>query len=114
MAELIREQDTLTLKLTTAEKFEGLHTDLHVPMTSVESTHIEEDIIHAIHAFRAIGTSVPGYAAMGSFVAAEGAIFVMVHRQHKRGVRINLSNAPYVAWVVGLDDPEGVRRSLGL
>ncbi|WEG11272.1 PH domain-containing protein [Pullulanibacillus sp. KACC 23026] len=114
MAELIREDETLVLKLSTLEKVEGVHGDIRVPFTSVKDITILDDVIHAVHGMKFPGSRLPGVFAMGTFISREGKTFVIVHHQNKRGVKIKLSGESYNALIVGLDDPEKVAQSLGL
>ncbi len=114
MADLLREGDTIVLRLSPLEKVEGVHGDINVPVSAVESVEIVDDIIHAVHGIKMPGTRVPGLFAMGTFVSRGGAAFAIVHHQNKRGVRIHLNGTTYNELIVGLDDPESVVNSLGL
>lgn len=113
MAELIREEDHLVLKLTTVEKVEGVHGDLRVPFSSIQSTEVLDDVIHAVHGMKFPGSHIPGVFAMGTFISREGKVFAMVHHQTKRGIKINLTGENYVAFIIGTDNPEKVNASLG-
>lgn len=108
MAEWIRESESLVLKLSTAEKMEGLHGDIRVPVTAVESVAVLEDAMAAVHGVKVLGSRLPGAFAMGTFISGEGKIFAMVHHHTKRGVKIRLTGQTYRAVIVGMDDPERV------
>lgn len=114
MATLIREDDTLVLQLTTMEKVEGLHGDLRIPFSSVQSVTILEDAVHAVHGLKMPGTRIPGVLAMGTYMSNEGKTFAIVHHQTKRGVKVALTEALFDTLIVGVDDPEYVVSSLGL
>lgn len=114
MADLIREGDSLVLKLTTIEKVEEVHGDIHVPISEVESVIVLDDVIHAVHGMKLPGSRIPGVFAMGTFVSGTSKIFAIVHHQNKRGLQVNLNGSTYDAIIVGLDDPEGTASSLGL
>ncbi|WP_067618001.1 hypothetical protein [Alicyclobacillus acidiphilus] len=115
MAELIREENTIVLRMSTLEKLEGVHGDIRVAVSTVQSVTVLDDVIHAVHGVKMPGSRIPGVFAMGTFVSNnEGTSFAMVHHQHKRGLKITLKGAPYDALIVGVDDPEKVVRSLGL
>ncbi|WAH40037.1 hypothetical protein NZD89_16745 [Alicyclobacillus fastidiosus] len=113
MADLIREQDSLVLRLTTIEKVEGVHGDIRVPASAVKSVTILDDAIHAVHGMKLPGSRIPGVFAMGTFISGEGKVFAIVHHHTKRGLKVNLKGATYDALIVGLGDPEGIASSLG-
>jgi len=113
MAELVRENDTLVLRLTPAEKLEGLHGDLHWPVSSVLGIDVVEDVIHAVQGIKMPGSRIPGVFAMGTFMSDHGTVFAIVHHQNRRGVRIRLSGSHFDALVVGADNPEAVIQTLG-
>ena len=114
MAALIRAGDTLVLQLTPMEKVEGIHGDLRIPLSCVQSVTILEDAIHAVDGMKMPGTRIPGIVAMGTFMSAEGKMFAIVHHQTKRGIQVALAGAPFDVLIVGLDDPESVVRTLGI
>jgi len=113
VAELIRENDRLTLKLSTAEKLEGVHGDVQVPMSAVQGMTILDDVIHAVHGIKMPGSRIPGVFAMGTFLSGSETTFAIVHHRHKRGIKVNLKDARFDALIIGLDDPESVLRDLG-
>lgn len=113
MGEFIREEEHLVLKLTNVEKVEGVHGDIRVPISSIQSAEVLEDVIHSVHGMKFPGTHLPGFFAMGTFISREGKVFAMVHHQTKRGVKINLTGEKFVALIVGTDDPEQIISSLG-
>ena len=114
MADLIREEDMLVLRLSTLEKIEGVHGDIRVPISSVQSVKVLEDVIDAVHGIKMPGSRIPGVFAMGTFISHEGTVFAMVHHQTKRGLKITLSGAAYDALIVSEDHPEELIDSLGL
>ncbi len=114
MAELFRDQGTLTLKLTTGEKMEGVHGDIRVPIMSVQSVEILDDVIHAVHGMRSPGTGIPGVLAIGTFRSSSETIFAVVHHQNKRGVKVRLTGEHFDAFIVGSDNPESLMASLNL
>ena len=113
MAELVREEDTIVLRMSTIEKLEGVHGDIKVPVSAVQSVTVLDDVIHAVHGVKMPGSRLPGVFAMGTFLSKEGTTFVMVHHQNKRGLKLALKGASYDALIVGVDDPEQVATSLG-
>ena len=114
MAELVREDDTLVLKLSTVEKAEGVHGDIQVPISSVEAVTVVDDIIHAVHGIKMPGSRLPGVFAMGTFMSGKETIFAIIHHQNKRGVRVTLHGERFDALLIGADDPEKLVASLRL
>jgi hypothetical protein len=113
MAELVREGVELVLRLTTLEKMEGVHGDIHVPLSSVRSISVVDDVIHAVHGLKMPGSRIPGVFAMGTFISGNSVTFAIVHHQNKRGIRVALQNAKYDALIVGSEEPEKLVTSLG-
>ena len=74
---------------------------------------IVDDVIHVIPGIRTVGTSIPGVIAMGTFWSGSGTVFAIVHHHNTQGIRVNLREGHYAAWVVGVDDPERVMAQLG-
>ena len=114
MAKLVREEDTLVLRLSTLEQVEGVHGDIRVPISSVQSVTVLDDVIHAVHGLKMPGSRLPGVFAMGTFMSHDGTVFAIVHHQTNRGLKVNLKGTTYDALIVGVDDPEGLVSSLGL
>lgn len=114
VAELVREEDTLALRLSTPEKVEGVHGDIRVPLSAIQSITVLDDVIHAVHGLKMPGSRLPGVFAMGTFISRDGRVFAIVHHQTKRGVKINLKGTTYDALIVGVEDPEGLVSSWGL
>lgn len=108
MAELLIEDDQLVLRLTTAEKVEGVHGDLHAPLSSVREIEILDDA-HApvcIHAGIKIGTRIPGFVEVGTIQGLRRRLFAAVHHDTPRGLRVTLEDSPFDEWIVGCADPE--------
>ncbi len=114
MAELIRDGESLILKLSTAETLEGAHGDIRVPMSAVQSVTVLDDVIHAVHGIKMPGARIPGVFAMGTFLLGSETTFAIVHHRNKRGIKVNLADARFNALIIGLDDPEEVIAHLGL
>jgi len=113
MAELVREENNIVLRMSTMEKIEGVHGDIHVPVSAVQSITVLEDVIHAVQGIKMPGSELPGIFAMGTFLSREGTTFVLVHHQHKRGLKLTLRGVSYDALIVGVDEPEQVAATLG-
>lgn len=114
MAELCIEDDQLVLHLTTAEKVEGVHGDLHAPLSAVRGIEVLDDA-HApvcIHAGIKIGTRIPGFVEVGTIQGLRRRLFAAVHHDTPRGVRVTLEDTSFDEWIVGCADPEATVAQL--
>ena len=114
MAELLIEGDQLVLRLTTAEKLEGVHTDLHAPLSAVTTIEVLDDAHEpvCIRSGVKIGTRIPGFIEVGTIQGLTRRRFAAVHRDTPRGLRICFADAAYDEWIVGCADPEGTAAEL--
>lgn len=113
MAELEREGDELVVKLSTAEKAEAVHGDIRVPMSAVRRVEAIDDVQHAIHGFKSVGTAWPGRFYIGTFHGDGGKTFAAVHHDKSRGVLVTLEGANFDQVIISCDDPESVVDGLG-
>lgn len=114
MAELQLDGDDLILHLTAAEKAEAVHGSLRVPRSAIRSVEVIDDA----HSWTDIGTGfkvgmrIPGSASVATVRGHGEKVFVAVHRDTPRGLRVRLENAPWDEWIVGCADPELVASGL--
>jgi hypothetical protein len=114
MAELQVHGGELVLHLSGAEKAEAVHGDLHVPVSALRGV----EVIDNAHDWTGIGVGlkvgmrVPGVAAVATVRGHGEKVFVAVHRDTPRGVRVRLEGAPWDEWIVGCADPEAVAATL--
>jgi len=116
MAELEVEDGELTLRLSVAEKAEAVHGDLHVPLSSVRGIEVIEDA-HEMTRVKTgfkVGMRVPGTASVAVVRRRGHKMFVAVHHDTPRGVRVLLDGDTYDEWIVGARDPESVVARLNL
>ena len=116
MAELRIEGGTLVLHLSAAEKLEGVHGDLHAPLSAVRGVDVLDDAHSPVgigSGFK-IGTRIPGAVEVGTIYGRHHKLFAAVHSDTPRGLRIRLEGTSFAEWIVGLADPEGVAARLGL
>ena len=113
MAELVIGATDLTLRLTSAEKVEGIHGDLRVPLTAVTGVEVLDDAHRAadLIGLRA-GTRIPRVIEVASVKGVKRTIFAAVHHDTPRGVRVLLRDQHYDEWIVGCADPEAVAASI--
>lgn len=124
MADLRVEGDELVLELTTFEKAEALHGDVRVPLSTVRAAEVLDDAHAALgwHNVKMPGTRVPGIvdhhltpggtAEVGTFRGKGSKIFVVVHHDTPRGIRVRLEGADYDELIVGCADPETLAAHL--
>ena len=114
MAELQLESAELVLHLTGEEKAEAVHGDLRVPLSALRGVEVLDDA----HAWTGIGVGfkvgmrVPGVATVATVRGHDEKMFVAVHGDTPRGVRVYLEGAPWDEWIVGCADPEAVAATL--
>ena len=114
MAALQLEGDELVLHLSGAEKAEAVRGDLRVPRTAVRGVEVVDDA----HSWTGIGVGfkvgmrLPGSATVATVRGHGEKVFVAVHGDTPRGVRVRLEGAPWDEWIVGCADPEAVAVTL--
>jgi len=116
MAELEVQGDELILRLSGIEKTEAVHRDLHVPLAAVRSVEVLDDALEMTHVdtgFK-VGMRVPGRATVAVVRRPGRKMFVAVHHDTPRAVRVLLDGASYDEWIVGAADPESVIVGLDL
>jgi hypothetical protein len=116
MAELRVEGGELALELTAAEKFEGVHGDLRVPLSAVTAVEVLDNAHEAagIRKGVKIGTRIPGVIEVGTVQGLSQRLFAAVHHDTPRGLRVQLQGTSFDAWIVGCADPEAVAARLRL
>jgi hypothetical protein len=116
MAELRVEAGELVLHLTAAEKFEGVHGDLRVPLSAVMEVEVLDNAHEAagIRKGVKIGTRIPGIIEVGTVQGHSQRLFAAVHHDTPRGLRVGLEGSSFDAWIVGCADPEAVATRLRL
>ena len=114
MAELQLEGAELVLHLSGAEKAEALHGDLRVPLSALRGVEVLDDAHDwtGIGVGFKVGMRLPGVAAVATVRCHGEKVFVAVHRDTPRGVRVRLAGAPWDDWIVGCVDPEAVAATL--
>ena len=112
MANLVVDGDDLVLRLTRAEKLEGLHRDLRAPMSTVTAVEVLDDAHRAADMIGIkVGTRIPGVIEVATVHGAR-TIFAAVHRDTPRGVRVSFTGAEQDEWIVGSTDPEGIAAKI--
>jgi hypothetical protein len=116
MAELEVEDDQLTLRLSGVEKAEAVHGDLHVPLSAVRSVEVIDDAheMTRVNTGFKVGMRIPGRATVAAVRRDGPKMFVAVHHDTPRGVRVLLEGDSYDEWIVGAANPEAMIANLKL
>ncbi|HEY6471441.1 MAG TPA: hypothetical protein VIY26_01030 [Acidimicrobiales bacterium] len=111
MAELTVDGSGLVLHLHAAEKAEGFHGDIRVPLTAVDSVRAVDDAWPELRGIRAPGTGLPDVIAVGTRRGGFGKDFAAVHGRGQ-AVVVELTGAEYGRLVVTCDDALGVATTI--
>ena len=107
MAELVIDDESVTVVMSAVERLESLHGDLTVPRSAVAAARAVGDGLAEVHGLRAPGTGVPGTLLVGTFRDAQTTTFAVCH--HRRpAVVVELSGQAYDRLVVTVQDPQAV------
>jgi hypothetical protein len=93
---------------------ETVHGDLRVPLPALRGVEVLDDA----HGWTGIGVGfkvgirVPGVATVATVRGHGEQMFVAVHGDTPRGVRVRLEGARWDEWIVGCADPEAVAATL--
>src|SRR5580698_11061007 len=99
MATLIVEGTDLVVKMAEIEKFEAVHTDVRVPLSTVRTVRVVDDAWPELRGIRAPGTGIPGLIAVGTRRGSFGKDFAVVHGR-EQAVVVELDGAAYSRIVV--------------
>ena len=107
MAELLVNDDVVTVSLSAVEKAEALHGDVSVPRAAVASARIVPDGMDEVHGLRLPGTGFPGVIMVGTWRDGGRATFAVCHGR-RPAVVIELTGQRYDRIVVTLENPDEV------
>jgi len=105
VANLLIDEGSVTVALTTTEKFEALHGDVVLPRSSVRDVRAVQDGMEEIHGMRMPGTGFPGVVMVGTWRDTAGVTFAVCHGR-RPGVVLELAGQPYDRVVVTVENPE--------
>lgn len=111
MAELLIQDDAVTVALSAVEKAEALHGDVSVPRTAVASVRVVPDGMDEAHGLRMPGTGFPGVIMVGTWRDEERVTFAVCHGR-RPAVVLRLTGQRYDRIVVTVENPDGVVASL--
>jgi len=116
MADLEVHDDELILHLSGIEKTEAVHGDLHVPLSAVHGIEVLDDA----HEMTRVGTGfkvgmrVPGSATVAVVRRGGRKLFIAVHHDTPRAIRVLFDGGSYDEWIVGAPGQESVIANLNL
>jgi hypothetical protein len=111
MAQLLVDDDVVTVSLSGIEKAEALHGDVSVPRAAVVSARAVPDGMAEVHGLRMPGTGLPGVIMVGTWREAERVTFAVCHGRGP-AVVLELTGQRYDRIVVTVENPEEVVASL--
>jgi hypothetical protein len=107
VAILIVEGSDLVIKMSELEKFEAVHPDIRVPISTIRAVRVVEDAWPELRGIRAPGTGIPGVIAVGTRRGSFGKDFAVVHGR-ERAVVVELEGANYARILVTTPDADNV------
>ena len=102
---------TVIIRLTTGEKFAGVHGDVEFPLAAVTSVEVVPNALAAVHGLRAPGMSLPGVRKVGTWRTADGPEFVVVSAGQP-GVRLHLQGEKLSSVLIGDADADALARTI--
>jgi uncharacterized protein len=116
VAELEVKGGELILRLSVIEKTEAVHGDLHIPLSAVRNVDVLDDAheMTRVKIGLKVGMRIPGRASVAVVRRDGRKIFVAVHHETPRAVRVRLDGDSYDEWIVGATNPESVIANLNL
>jgi hypothetical protein len=113
VAELTVDGTDLVLHLRGAEKVEGVHGDIRVPLSAVTAVRVVDSAWGGgeLRGMRAPGTGVPGVIAVGTRRGGFGKDFAAVHGKGP-AIVVELEGAEYGRLVLTADDAEATAATV--
>jgi hypothetical protein len=111
VATLVVEGSEVIVKMAEIEKFEAVHTDVHVPLSAVRAVRVVDDAWPELRGIRAPGTGIPGVIAVGTRRGSFGKDFAVVHGK-EMAVVIDLDGASYARLIVTTPDATNVAEAI--
>ena len=107
VATLLVEGSDLVVRMSELEKFEAVHADVHVPLSTVRVVRVVEDAWPELRGIRAPGTGIPGVIAVGTRRGSFGKDFAVVHGR-ERAIVVELDGAAYSRIILTTPDADNV------
>jgi hypothetical protein len=97
--------DTVTIRMSVAEKAEAVHRDLTFPRSSVTGVRAVQDGMAEVHGVRLPGAYFPDVIMVGTWRSPGGNTFAICHGNGP-AVVIDLTGEHYDRIVMTVDDPQ--------
>jgi hypothetical protein len=111
VANLVINDDTVTVQMSVAEKAEALHRNLTVPRSAIAGVRVVSDGMSEVHGLKMPGSGIPGVIMVGTWISREGKTFVVCHGSG-RAIVIELTGQDYDRIVMTVDNPEDLMTRL--
>jgi hypothetical protein len=105
VANLLIDDDTVTVELTTMEKAESVHGNFRIPRSAIAGYWTVPDGLAEVPGFKLAGAGVPGGLKVGTWVGGGKRTFAVCHGPNP-AVVLELTGERYDRVVVTVDDPE--------
>ena len=112
VADLLIDDETVTVKLTALEKAEAVHGNVVVPRSAITAFWTVPDGQAEVAGFKLIGSGLTGVIKVGTWRSADRTIFAVCHGAGP-AVVLDLTGERYDRLVVTVDNPQDVLASLG-
>src|SRR4051794_9509048 len=104
MADLVINEEFVTVTLSAVERVEAMHASITLPRSAVLRAWVAPDGMDHVHGIRAPGTALRGVVMIGTWHSPAGTTFAVCHG-HRPAVIIDLTGQPYDRLVVTVDHP---------
>jgi hypothetical protein len=111
VANLLIDDNAVTVALSVLEKAEALHGDIRVPRTAIVRVRSVPDGMAEVHGLRMPGSGFPGVIMVGTWRNSDGVTFAVCHGR-RPAVVLDLAGQPYDRIVVTVENPEEAVASL--
>jgi hypothetical protein len=105
VAQLVVEGTDLVVRLSWREKIGGVHGDIRVPLSAVQSASVPEYPWMALRGWRMAGVGIPGRIALGTRRHGSGYDFCCLRKQ-QRAVQVDVNHGRFSRFVISV--PDGV------
>ncbi len=105
MANLVIDDDTVTVSLSTVEKVEAIHGDVTLPRSAITQVREVLDGMEEVHGMRGPGTGLPGVILVGTFRQPGRTTFAVCHGR-RPAIVLDVTGQQFDRVVVTVDNPE--------